>query len=135
MNDMRLILAVFSIIAGLLLSGIYGNIQTYAQQSSPSSAATDSTSTISQEIRAKMCDPSNPGLKVVNTTEAHVCGIPKTVKPSLSTTPTSAVSSSTTTQQTTKPTANENVPAIPKQHQITTVGNNNNNSNAVSTRI
>jgi hypothetical protein len=25
-----------------------------------------------------MCDPNNPKLKFVNTTESHVCGIPKT---------------------------------------------------------
>ena len=30
-----------------------------------------------------MCNPSNPDLKVVNTTEARICGISKTVKPPL----------------------------------------------------
>ncbi|MFL6318780.1 MAG: hypothetical protein ACJ73C_18880, partial [Nitrososphaeraceae archaeon] len=58
----------------------------YAQQlsSSSSPAAGDSSSlsnTISSELKAKMCDPSNPSLKVVNTTESTICGIPKTVKP------------------------------------------------------
>jgi hypothetical protein len=30
-----------------------------------------------------MCNPSNPDLKIVNTTEARICGISKTVKPPL----------------------------------------------------
>ncbi|MFL6365904.1 MAG: hypothetical protein ACJ719_11970, partial [Nitrososphaeraceae archaeon] len=51
----------------------------YAQQlsSSSSPAAGDSSSlsnTISSELKAKMCDPSNPTLKVVNTTESNICG-------------------------------------------------------------
>jgi hypothetical protein len=30
-----------------------------------------------------MCDPNSPSLKVVNTTESRICGIPKTVQPSI----------------------------------------------------
>ncbi len=35
--------------------------------------------TISPKLKAEMCDPSNPTLKV-NTTESRICNIPKTVK-------------------------------------------------------
>ncbi|MFL6462738.1 MAG: hypothetical protein ACJ71J_17640, partial [Nitrososphaeraceae archaeon] len=66
----------------------------YAQQSSsPPAGSSLSSTTISPELKAKMCDPSNPSLKVVNTTESTICGIPKTVKPP-----------SLSTQQTTKST-------------------------------
>ncbi len=100
MNNTFSISAVLSVLTGLMLLGVWGNIQVYAQPSSSVSAA-DSSSTTSPQVKAIMCDPSNPSLKVVNTTEAHICGIPKTVKPSLSssTPPTPAVSSTTTTTQ------------------------------------
>jgi ribosomal protein L18 len=53
----------------------------YGQQLSSSRTASSlSTTTISAKLKAEMCDPSNPRLKVVNTTESHICNIPKTVK-------------------------------------------------------
>jgi hypothetical protein len=134
MNNTRLIYAVFSVIVGVLLFGIWSNTQVYAQQPSttPPAAATNSpsTTTISPELKAKMCDPSNPSLKVVNTTESHICGIPKTVKNTTTTAatpPPTAVSSPST--QTTKSTpAAASVGAVLKhqQQQITTASNNNN---------
>lgn len=110
MNNTFSISAVLSVLTGLMLFGVCGNIQVYAQPSSSLSA--DSSSTISPQVKAIMCDPSNPSLKIVNTTEAHVCGIPKTVKPSLSssTPPTSAVSSIVATPS--------------KPREITTTSNN-----------
>ena len=65
-----------------------------------------------------MCDPSNPGLKIVNTTEARICGIPKTIK---NTTATAAMSPPTTKL----PLPSANVAAT-KQQKIT--ANNNNNT-------
>ena len=62
MNNTRLIYAVFSVIVGGLLFGIWSNIHAYAQQSSaatpPSTASSRSTTTILPEIKAKMCNPS-----------------------------------------------------------------------------
>jgi hypothetical protein len=70
-----------------------------------------------------MCDPSNPSLKVVNTTEARVCGIPKTVKPPLtSTTPQTTPVVSSLAQQTAttaKPTAT-NITAQKQQQTAST---------------
>lgn len=128
MNNTFSISAVLPVLTGLVLMllGVWGNIQVYAQPSSSVSAA-DSSSTISPQVKAIMCDPSNPSLKVVNTTEAHICGVPKTVKPSLSssTPPTPAVSSTTTTtQQTTKPSVNPIVATPSKEQEIITTGNN-----------
>jgi trimeric autotransporter adhesin len=145
MSNTSLIFAVFSVLVGVLLFSIWSNIHVYAQQlsshtasASPPSAAgiSSGTTTISPELKAKMCDPSNPSLKVVNTTESHICGIPKTVKPplSLATPPTAATLSSPSTpppQQTTKSPPSAASVAAPKQQQqqqITIANNNNNNA-------
>jgi hypothetical protein len=71
----------FFLLASILVFGVWSNIQVYAQSPTTGDLASKS---ISPELKSIMCDPSNPDLKVVNTTEARVCGIPKTVKPSLS---------------------------------------------------
>ncbi|MFL6409096.1 MAG: hypothetical protein ACJ71F_18790, partial [Nitrososphaeraceae archaeon] len=128
MSSSRSIFTLFSVLVGLLFFGIWSNIQVYAQQSSavsPSTAATSSPSTtISPEIKARMCDPSNPSLKVVNTTESHICGIPKTVKPPLlssaippilATPLISATTSSSPPQQTKTQPAIASVATPPKQ--------------------
>ena len=45
-----------------------------------------SSSSLTPEQRAAICDPNNPSsnLNPVNTTESRICGIPKTVQPSIS---------------------------------------------------
>ncbi|MFL6426270.1 MAG: hypothetical protein ACJ71R_22140 [Nitrososphaeraceae archaeon] len=40
--------------------------------------------TLTPEQVASICNPDNPKLNFVNTTESKICGIPKTVKPHLS---------------------------------------------------
>jgi hypothetical protein len=130
----RLIIIAFSLLAGILVVAIWSNVQVYAQQQlshSPAAGSGSVSKSISLELKSKICDPSNPGLKVVNTTEARICGIPKTVKPPLASAATPqipAVSSSSPAQQTviSKPTA-ANITA-PKQQQIVT-------TNAVSPSI
>ncbi|HJT49469.1 MAG TPA: hypothetical protein VJ729_14890 [Nitrososphaeraceae archaeon] len=73
----------------ILLFAVWNNILAYAQQTSssptisPPSTASSNNAALLAEIKAKLCNPSNPSLKVVNTTEARVCGIPKTVQPAL----------------------------------------------------
>ena len=136
MSNKSSIFTVFSVLVGVMLFGIWSNIQAYAQQSSslPSSTPTGSSVSkpISQELKAKMCDPSNPSLKVVNTTEARICGIPKTVKPPLaSTMPQTSTVSSSTQQTLTKPTTTPAAPP-PKQQQQTATTTTNNNTKAIS---
>jgi hypothetical protein len=80
MNYSRLLLTIFLTVGGVLVFTIWGNIYAYAQQSSTASSP---STIISPELKAKMCNPSNPDLKIVNTTEARICGIAKTVKPPL----------------------------------------------------
>ena len=48
--------------------------------SSPSASSPSTTATISAKLKAELCNPNNPSLKVVNATEARICNIPKTVK-------------------------------------------------------
>jgi hypothetical protein len=148
MNHRNLIFLTFSLVVGTLVFAIWSNTHVFAQHSPslssssslPSSSGSGSSSPsnpISSELKAKMCDSSNPTLKVVNTTEARICGIPKTVKPPLAsstaTPPTSAVSSSSpSTQQTTttkSTTVATNTATPPKQQQVKT---SNNNTNAIS---
>jgi hypothetical protein len=134
MNHTSLIFSVFSLLVGTLVLAIWSNSYVYAQRLPSSPTVSNSLSKpISQEIKTKMCDPSNPGLKVVNTTEARICGIPKTVKPpslQAATPSTSAVSSSSSPppQQTvTKPTPVASGAAAPpkQQQQIATTNYNN----------
>src|SRR5919202_2554335 len=48
--------------------------------SSPPSSSSSTTTTISAKLKAELCNPNNPSLKIVNATEARICNIPKTVK-------------------------------------------------------
>ncbi len=128
MIDTISIFVLFLLLVGVLLFGMWSSIQVYAQKSSSATLSSPSVSkSISPELKAKMCDPSNPDLKVVNTTESRICGISKTVKPSLpsSATPTRAVSSSAPSpppppqQTTTEPTTAAGVPITPKKMATT----------------
>ena len=47
------------------------------------------TSSLTPQQKAAMCDPSNPKLNFVNSTESKLCGIPKSVKSNMSNTTTS----------------------------------------------
>jgi hypothetical protein len=89
MNHSGLFSTIYLAVGIILLFAVWSNIPAYAQQTSspptilPPSTASSPSNAISPEIKAKMCNPSNPSLKVVNTTEARICGIPKTVEPAL----------------------------------------------------
>jgi hypothetical protein len=56
--------------------------QATAADDTPSSS---SSSSLTPEQRAAICDPNSPtsNLNPVNTTESRICGIPKTVQPSI----------------------------------------------------
>src|SRR5919198_6404970 len=55
------------------------------------------TSSITPEQKAAMCNPSNPKLKFVNGTESKICGIPKTIKNTTSTTANTTTTTGTDT--------------------------------------
>jgi hypothetical protein len=52
------------------------------------------------EQKAKMCNPNNPKLDFVNSTESKICGIPESVKNQTTTTSMTKNSSTTTAPQT-----------------------------------
>jgi hypothetical protein len=65
----------------ILFATVFSGSIAYGQQSqSLASPTSPRTTRVSAELKAQMCDASNPSLKVVNTTEARICNIPKTVK-------------------------------------------------------
>jgi hypothetical protein len=53
--------------------------------------------TLTPEQKDAICNPNNPlsNLNPVNTTESKICGIPKTVKPSMSSNPTTGTDTET----------------------------------------
>src|ERR1041385_406414 len=119
MNHSGLFFTIHLAVGIILLFAVWSNIPAYAQQTSspptilPPSTASSPSNAISPEIKAKMCNPSNPSLKVVNTTEARVCGIAKTLKTPLvsAVTPkTSSVSSPSSSS-----------PSVSTQQTVTTV--------------
>src|SRR5919202_3388629 len=154
MNHTSFAVTVFLVIVGILLFGLWSNVYVYVyaqdsslpssppsasttQPSSPSPAESDGSSTmLSTEQIATICDPNNPESKLnpVNTTESKICGIPKTWHPSNS----SIATTATTPEQTTitKPTASTMAAATPKQHQqIATTNNNKTVSRLTDTKV
>jgi hypothetical protein len=74
--------------------------QTPSARLSPPPSPSPSTSpppsptntTISPQEKSKLCDPNNPKLRFVNTTESKICGLPITIKNVTTTTPTPTTS-------------------------------------------
>ena len=71
--------------SAVLEIGIINGSQAQVTPSPTSPSPTNTT--VSPALKSKMCDPNNPKLRFVNTTESNICGIPKTIK-NVSTTPT-----------------------------------------------
>ena len=72
---------------------------------------------LTAQQKAAICDPNNPSLKVVNTTESRICGIPKTVKPSINATSANTTASSSNTSSSSSssslPLSSEPTPQFP----------------------
>ena len=64
--------------SAVLEIGIINGSQSQITPSSPTSPS-PTNKTVSPELKSKMCDPNNPKLRFVNTTESNICGIPKTI--------------------------------------------------------
>jgi hypothetical protein len=82
------IISVFAVVTATIIMFIgvenFGTAQGQATAADDnSSASSSSSSSLTPQQRAAMCDPNSPSLKVVNTTESRICGIPKTVQPSI----------------------------------------------------
>ena len=59
--------------------------QATAADDKPSSSSSLSSPSVTPQQKAAICDPNSPtsNLNPVNTTESRICGIPKTVQPSI----------------------------------------------------
>ena len=77
---------------------------------SPSSPPTNHT--VLPAVKTKLCDPNNPKLSFVNTTESNICGIPKTIKNVTTTTPTPTPTSKPITPPS-EPLPQEDIPGLP----------------------
>jgi hypothetical protein len=83
-----IVVAFVTAIITLFGSGIFNmtQAQTPSAPSSPSPTSPTPTkpsptnTTISPAIKSKICDPNNPKLAFVNTTESNICGLPKSIK-------------------------------------------------------
>jgi hypothetical protein len=120
MNHTTLLVGLVLTLGIPLAATLTSTFTVNAQQlsSSPSSSI-PRTTTVSENVKSEMCDPSSPSLKVVNTTEARICNIPKTVKD-----PTTTAASTTPTESTaTTPASSSSSPK--QQQQIATTNNNN----------
>jgi hypothetical protein len=131
MNHSGFFFTMYLAVGIILLFAVWSNIPAYAQQTSsspptispPSTASSPSNTAISPEIKTKMCNPSNPSLKVVNTTEARICGIPKTVEPALA----SSVAPPPKTTTSSSPSV------APLAHSSKNAGSSNNTSSGMIT--
>ena len=133
MNHTTLLVGIVLTLGIPLAATLASTFSAYAQQlsSSPSANLPSTTTTIYAKLKAELCNPSNPSLKVVNTTEARICNIPKTVKntttsslsPSSPTTTSTSVASPSTTQ-TAASAAQVSSKVNPKQ-QVATTNNSN----------
>ena len=89
-----IIIIVFAVsivvIASTLLSesGNFGIAQGQGNNITSSSSSIEGNLTLTPEQKSAMCDPNNPlsKLKSVNTTESHICGIPRTQSSNITTT-------------------------------------------------
>ena len=88
-----IVVAFVTAIITLFGSGVFNmtQAQTPSAPSSPSPTSPSPTpppptkpsptnTTISPAIKSKVCDPNNPKLAFVNTTESNICGLPKSIK-------------------------------------------------------
>ena len=77
------IIAVFT--ATITIFTGVANFGTAQGQATAADDTPSSSSSLTPEQRAAICDPNSPtsNLNPVNTTESRICGIPKTVQPSI----------------------------------------------------
>src|SRR6187200_709013 len=122
MDFTAVIVALIAVGAALEI-GIINGSQAQVLQKTPPITPSPSTSplpspssTISPQEKSKLCDPNNPKLRFVNTTESHICGIPKTIKNITTTTPTPTL---TSTPKPTTPTPSSPKPITPTPSETT----------------
>jgi hypothetical protein len=119
-----IVVAFVTAIITLFGSGIFNmtQAQTPSAPSSPSPTSPPPTkpsptnTTISPAIKSKICDPNNPKLAFVNTTESNICGLPKSIKNITTTTTTTTPTPTLTPKPITPPSSPKPItpPSSPK---------------------
>jgi hypothetical protein len=103
MDFTAVVVALIAVSAVLEVGIINGSQAQVLQKTPPTTTPSPSTSlpptntTVSPALKSKMCDPNNPKLRFVNTTESKICGLPITIKNVTTTTPTPTTSIPTPT--------------------------------------
>ena len=83
-------LTIISITVILAASMVLATLPKFGNSAIAQGQGSNMTSpSLTPEQKAAMCDPSNPKLNFVNSTESKLCGIPKSVKSNMSNTTTS----------------------------------------------
>jgi hypothetical protein len=98
MSVIVIIIAYVAVIGTVFETGGFNVTQAQEEEQSPfspifplptsPSPSPTSPTTVSPEVKSQMCDPNNPKLEFVNSTESEVCGLPKSIKNDTITTPT-----------------------------------------------
>jgi|SRR5438874_10705189 hypothetical protein len=101
MRIIAYVTAVFVVFTATIIVLAFGTLNVAQGQAGGGGGGGNITLTPAQ--KAAMCDPNNPSLKFVNTTESHICGIPKS--PSPNSTATSQLPTPTTPSVPASPTA------------------------------
>ena len=114
-----IVVAFVTAIITLFGSGVFNITQAQtpsAPSPSPSSPAPNKTA-LPPAIKAKICDPNNPKLAFVNTTESNICGLPKSIKNvTTTTTPTTPTPTPSSPKPITPPSSPKPItpPSLPK---------------------
>jgi hypothetical protein len=118
-----IVVAFVTSIITLFGSGVFNmtQAQTPSAPSSPSPISpspispSPTNTTISPAIKSKICDPNNPKLAFVNTTESNICGLPKSIK-NITTTNTTTPTPTLTPKSITPPSSPKSItpPSSPK---------------------
>ena len=115
-----IVVAFVIAIITLFGSGVFNitQAQTPSAPSSPapSSPALTNKTALPPAIKAKICDPNNPKLAFVNTTESNICGLPKSIKNVTTTTPTTPTPTPSSPKPITPPSLPKPItpPSLPK---------------------
>ncbi len=113
-----IVVAFVIAIITLFGSGVFNitQAQTPSAPSSPSSPAPTNKTALPPAIKAKICDPNNPKLAFVNTTESNICGLPKSIKNITTTTTTTTPTPTLTPKPITPPSSPKPItpPSSPK---------------------
>jgi hypothetical protein len=90
--------------------------QTPSARLSPSTSPPPTSSAISPQEKSKLCDPNNPKLRFVNTTESKICGLPITIKNVTTATPIPTTSIPTTTPKSIPPSSPKPITPSPSEN-------------------